>query len=381
MTTVSSLRATATSGTTVLKFDRVTVSEDAARVPFAEAQLVIPYTPAMHALLDPRTSPTPRVAIELSQDYVAARALSAISADYAGQTLAALSADYAGGTLADISLDYGDPLDGGTVVRLPQVRRYDLGVRNLGVDHAAATLTVDLASDELIFVDYALLATTPFAPVNLRVDAALMMIFRTAITGAAINAEAIAGAAITPDSAIWQPGETAWDYITSLLTPFGFRLWCDGQRVWHVGPVDEFRDSTPYEFADTTNLKNVTDQIDRDAAGWADGVVITYRWTDAAGATQTAYDIAGDGTSRKIIAEQVDRPYPGPGAAAQRLRLLKGRGHQLRLDVSPDLGGKPGQFALVDRAGMPEQAGHIESITWSLPDDSMAVTTSDMHDV
>jgi hypothetical protein len=92
--TISTLDAVATIAGRVLPVEDLTVTLDESRAPFAAATLTVPYDPATIDALDPRARPVPRVSLTLSQRFVAARTLAAISATYAGRTLAAISATY-----------------------------------------------------------------------------------------------------------------------------------------------------------------------------------------------------------------------------------------------------------------------------------------------
>ncbi len=354
---------------------RVTVDESWA--PYVQADVTIPLADAPDAI-DPRDGD--RAILELRRDFGTRWSNADFTAAHPAPTTgAALTAAYGGQPASVITGRFGQPFaSAGT--RTSDVRTLALGVRSRTVDHVAQEIRIRLASDEAVMQDYARIATTAYR--NLF----------TTLRGAVFDALGYIGASLEPGTfdapltvqeAEWLPGVSAWDYLSPLVEKADGRLWADESGRWRLTPRG---DMAPGQLTLTTgengSLVSATDTIDRSGDDWADAVVITYRWTDAAGATQTAYDTAGEAyTARKVLSLERAQPFPGAGAAAAILRRAQDRGRVLSLGAVNDYTATPGQAFMASLPGTPALTGVVSAISWDIGNNyEMAVTTRGLID-
>lgn len=181
-----------------------------------------------------------------------------------------------------------------------------------------------------------------------------------------------------PEAFIWQPGQTAWDFLASFTVSAGLRLFCDETRTWRL--IDPASYEVPGFIVMQAFLTSGVDTISReDSEVFATGVVVRYTWT-VDGQTRTAYDTAG--TPEKVVVIDYDRPFPGPGAAAAILARRDGTGRAQNVTGLTQWAATPNMQASVTLPDTPEQQGKLISVTFSLGDDSlMDVGTSGLTDV
>lgn len=184
-----------------------------------------------------------------------------------------------------------------------------------------------------------------------------------------------------------KPGTTYWDFIQPLVRAAGLRLWCDETRVWRLNtPTAAVAGTVAIAAGD--NAKQVEDVISlrsTSAAGtplYFTGIVIRYEWVDAAGITQIRYDYAG--TSQKVHRVTINRPWPGPGAAADMLAAAQRRGRQQTVQAIVNLDATPGMaYSSTGIPGLSDQTGSVAAVTfiWSSDSDehgTMRVTPADL---
>jgi hypothetical protein len=181
-----------------------------------------------------------------------------------------------------------------------------------------------------------------------------------------------------PETFIWEPGQTAWDFLASFTVSAGLRLFCDETRSWWL--VDPATYAVPGFIVMQAFLTGGVDTISRDDAEvFATGVVVRYRWT-VDGQSRVAYDTAG--TPEKVVTIDYERPFPGPGAAAAILARRDGTGRVQNVTGLTQWAATPNMQASVTLPDTPEQQGKLISVTFSLGDDSlMDVGTSGLTDV
>ncbi|MBH0054487.1 hypothetical protein I6E74_09950 [Salinibacterium sp. SWN139] len=165
------------------------------------------------------------------------------------------------------------------------------------------------------------------------------------------------------DIFIQTPGTLDWDYVAPIVQAGGLRLFCDENREWRL--VDPLAYSVPGQInvAAGTNATSGRDTISRQQEAWFDAVVIEYRWTDAEGLPQVAYDAASAGGT-KLLKRVIERPFPGAGAAQSILSLYSGRGRVLDIEALADLDATPGMALVMTMPGTPIQVGVVSSVTW-----------------
>lgn len=383
MTLVYSVGINATVGTTTIKVESASVSLDEARAPYADATFVTPYTEALASALDPRNQP--RVNLVLRQNFIGSKTLGDLSAVFPNpQTLAAISTAWAGKTLSQVGDLYRVVWNPPGSYLPTTVRTLDLTVRSRQVDHLAATITVRATSDEPLLTDYALLRSTPVMPDSYSVVDAVKLVLRTVLPGAVLVATGATGT-VLPESAVWRPGVSGWEYLSPLTSSKGLRLWCDEHRIWYLG--DPLTAAWPAQGGTSLSVQGFSttawsadDAINLDDGLWFDGVVVAYRWTpDAGGTSQVAYDYAGLTSARNVLTiERNDTPYPGPGEASARLGKVRQLGRVIGGTRAADYTVGPGGAATYRGSATNTLSGKVAAVVWDFPDGGMSVRTRNM---
>lgn len=182
-----------------------------------------------------------------------------------------------------------------------------------------------------------------------------------------------------PELFDWKPGQSLFDFLQPLINASGLRLFCDENRVWRL--VDPTEYEVPgYVVAQAKhNTTEGEDLITRNEDTWADAVVVIYSWTGEGGESKTAYDVAGDPTGKAVVRE-LDREYPGPGAAQHILNSLQGRGRTQTVTVLGQYGAAPGMDATISLPGTYTQTGKVRRVTFDLSSGLMDVETRGLTD-
>lgn len=290
-------------------------------------------------------------------------------------------------TPAESALEQIDPRDGLRVQldaelswvepggRTLQARSFDLLLHERTVDHEAGTVELVLESDEALLIDGGNVGPTVDAGAEAH-QASLRGIVDYVL--AKHDAELEPGTddadfTLTEDGrdadALKQaPGVTDWDFLDPLVRTAGLRLFCDEQRAWRLVNPATYRVDGETRVSEGINATRGDDTISLQATRpdgspvWYTGVVVVYRWTDADGVQQVAYDPAG--TPQKLYRIELNRPYPGPGLAAARLAQATGRGRVQELEALADLGATPGQTLVSTMPATPIQLGVVSAVTW-----------------
>jgi hypothetical protein len=376
--TLSALSAIVKVGAVPLPVRDVALGMDQTRVPFGMVDLTIPYDPATIDALDPRTTPAPRLSVALDRRFADIMTLSAISSQVTGKTLAAVSTKYLGATLGALTAAYGTAWNA-FGFRPAQSFSADLVVRSRDIDYAANTVRVTAGTDEALLLDYGLMSATPVSPAVLTVADAVRLALSYAAPGAVL-VTTDGAQAITAESAVWKPGVSAWEYASTLCTSAGLRLWCDEKRVWRLAAPDAITAPGQVTLSASESVTAAADTITRETDAWFDGVVVTYTWTDAGNVHHEQSDVAGAASASRVLLVQEDRPFPRAGAAAARLRKVKGQGRVMTVAAVADLAAYPAQAVSLSVPNSPTQTGYVAAVTWALPADEMTVATRGLVD-
>jgi hypothetical protein len=132
--------------------------------------------------------------------------------------------------------------------------------------------------------------------------------------------------------------------------------------------------------AATGTVAGALDTIDRDQVEWFNAVVVTYRWTDAADVAQVQWDVAGDLASSRVLHVEHERPGRGPGRPPPGCARPPGTGGSWTWTPWRTRLVYPGQAATLSVPGTPTQTGYVQAVEWTLPADTMHVTTRDLVD-
>ncbi|GMM94761.1 hypothetical protein [Microbacterium sp. MTN4-26] len=181
-----------------------------------------------------------------------------------------------------------------------------------------------------------------------------------------------------PELFRWEAGTNAWEFLAPLTAAAGLRLFCDEQRRWYLIDPQEY--VLPGRIvSQVSNTTEGTDAIGALSGLYATGVVVVYRWTDENGVTQRRVDHAGTGPN--VVRVELDRPYPGPGAAQARLNKLAGQGRTQDVTVATDYAATPGMEIGISLPGTFDQVGRIRRVAWRLDEGLMDIESSGLTEV
>ena len=315
-----------------------------------------------------------RVQIYVQESYGSSKKLADWSAIYLGGTLAVMTASWSGIPLSSVTGMYYIPWNGMTIA--PERRFFNLKVRSSSIDIATGNITLELASDESLLFDDALVSTTPYAPNKLTAKTAVE--FALSRIGAFLQAGA-EDAAITADASVWEPGDDSWGYLQSMLDAAKLRLYCDEERRWRL--------TTSYETGANRSVAYGDDYLSMSQQTTLDGdfysaAVVKYSWTDDANVQQVAYDTYTNDryNYRKVKRIEYNRRYPGPGAAEAMVNRKDRQSISRSLQIINDYRFTPGDnIFFTDDVTYPPNGnatpvGRIVGLSWSLPADRMNIT-------
>lgn len=176
-----------------------------------------------------------------------------------------------------------------------------------------------------------------------------------------------------PESLLWKAGVKAIDFLLPIVQAAGYRLVCDERRVWTLRNAE-------YTAAGVTlirygvNMQDGTDEITRDDGDWFDAAVTRYTWRDADGVTHQKVDAyAAQTPYTRVETFEKASPYPGPGFSAYAVARAKGRGRRITAAAVADWRSDADQAMQIVLNGSAEQVGVVQTLTYSLDDDTMAV--------
>lgn len=408
--TISAHDITAWVGTQQLDIIDASVAMDETWSPYVQASLTTVLNESLQDALDPRTGG--RVHVYISQSYGQSDHLSSLTATYGGGTIAdittvwggqqitdlsawyfipynasesnqlsTLSSTYGGGTIADLTSDW----DGLTVEAISEKywrsypsgiydnyrRGFDLAVRTRNTDLVQGTVQLELASDEALLQDYALVSVNNFAPASLQLRNVIMEVL--ALIGSYLVPDTT-DATVEADAAIWAPGQTAWDYLEPMVQAAGFRLYCDERRRFYLVD-DTFTQPGLAELFALGTIKAVDDIISLDDDYWFDAVVVKYTWVDELGATLEAYDTASVEGFKKVKLLEFQSNYPGPGAAQRILDRALSQGLLRNITAVSNYAVQPSMAADIYLQDEPTEHLYIQAVTWNIPGDEMTIKT------
>lgn len=196
-------------------------------------------------------------------------------------------------------------------------------------------------------------------------------------TAHASTSTAVTRAHVAGEATVWQPRQTAFDYLSGLLDASGLRLFCDETRTWRITDND-YSVLGSVRIAQARNLTDGADTISRTNGTFYSGVQITYTYEDRNGVSQTRYDYAG--TPGKVLTLNYDKAYPGPGAAAYILSRATGRGRTFDLTAVSDFTATPGQEIVASLPNTPTQTGYVSAVSYNLSSAEMTVTSRGLLD-
>jgi hypothetical protein len=368
--TISRHNITAYINNNVLPVIDASIKIDDSWSPYVQASFTTSFTEERGELVDPRNGN--RVTLFTDQIFGNSDPFSTWSTIYGGGTIAAMTTAYGGGFIYELSAQHYSPYNN-FGARSATMRTFNLTIRSRAINHEAGTITVDLASNEALLIDYALVSNEILTPLS--TDVRTLTNLTLAYIGARLQDDDLATGTVEQEAQYWEPGQTAWDYLAPLVQQAGLILYCDENQLWHL--IDDTYIAPGQTSLDYTNtLTEAVDIVSRDDFNWYDAVVIKYTWTGSAGATNIAYDTATNGSITKVYTLTYDgQRYPGAGAAQKVLDRAQGRGRVNEVTAVSDYNTTPRQPATIDLPFTDTQTGFISSVTFNYPADTMDVKT------
>lgn len=177
-----------------------------------------------------------------------------------------------------------------------------------------------------------------------------------------------------PDALVWQPGQSALDFLTPLLKANGLRLVCDEARVWTLRDAN-YQAAGASAWRWGVNLTRLEDEISIDSDdGWFDAAVYTYRWTGRDGiyrVRRDAFQLVA--SPRKVAAVELTTPWPGPGRAEAMVRRAQDRGRVTTVAGIPLWTERAEQLLSIVREDGSALKGTIGAVTFNLADDTLTI--------
>lgn len=368
--TVSVHKISAWVGATELGVISADITLDETWSPYAQGSITIPLDTNIISLIDPRNNA--RIKLFLLQTFGISQPLSTLSSTYAGKKILDLTTAWNTKTIAQLSAAYFTPFN----TSLPSTyknfeRQFDLAIRSRTINVNDSTITIELASDEALLQDYALVQSTNFSPntTDLRtiVKGVLARIGDSLTTGTTT-------ATIDANASLWAPGQNAWDYLTAMISQAKLRLFCDEQRNWYL-VNDTYTATGLTELYDVQTITSAAENINRNNDDWFDAVVVKYTWTNDAGANVVTYDTAYTLGFKKTKLIEINSLYPGAGAAQRILNRAISRGISKDVSAVNNYQVTPSTACNIYLTGYATENGYVRSVTWSLPSDVMTVKT------
>ena len=392
----------------------VTVTADETWAPYIQASVVVPSSYITDDI-DPRLGT--RLKLRLQQDFGDLIYNYEITADFGGD-VSAITADF-GGDVSDITRAYTKPWNifepalpistvtaayGGdvsdlTAADLMEVWRMsdflhgsgtfnpepstvfdsDLGVRSIAYDYVSKEATLELASDEALSQD-----VHGYGDDIMIKYFSLRDLLNEVLSG--ISAQLQPGTvdqSYTPiggyslEKYDFNVPNTIWDFIETVTTAAGFKVFCDEMRRWYLIEATAVTGSLVLE--DTDNITAFQKDLSRENL-WYNQAVIEYN-DPTFGTVFDSYYATGTGPVRTLYQKKENMSFPGFGAAQAIIERSLTRGEIYSVEAIANFNSRPRQTLTVDITGEPVKTGVIQSVTWSLPSARMSVDIRDLQEV
>lgn len=327
MRPVSEVRAFVSIGAEDVPVERLLLVADEQWSPLWQAECVVPYTPERADLLDPQTTPRPRVQIALSRHWYGALRVSDLTGMFGGGTVAEVSALWAGLTAEDVTDTLRWPWErrdpwGDLTFWPPSQLRVDLVLRARQIDYRAGTMTIRAASDELLLQDTRAVVQRPAETFEER----LLGLLHAAGLDPVYRSFHYAAVQVPAVTTTWT--QTLWDEAEQTCRALGLRLFVDSTRTWRTAVVDP-----PYwlPIIEIDDALEAEDDSDLDG-GSADAIVWHGRGITVAGVpleeTVTYPDPVPPGSRVQYVDRDYGRvastlPMPDADELRRRLQLLR----------------------------------------------------------
>lgn len=253
----------------------------------------------------------------------------------------------------------------------------DLGVRSIDYDYVAKEATIELASDEALAQDvhgYGDDVMVQYFNLRDLINEALSFIFAELEPG---TANEFYPFGYNLEKYEVNVGNTLWDFIETVTTASGFRVYCDEQRRWYL--VESTAVVGDLVLDDTDNITAFNKSLSRDTL-WYNQAVIEYE-DPSAGTIFDSYYATGTGALRTFYQKKENMTFPGAGAAQAIVERSLTRGETYNVEAIANFDARPQQSLVVDITGEPLKTGVVQSITWSLPSARMSIDIRNLEEV
>lgn len=339
-------------------------------MPYIQGDITCPYVPEVEDL-DPQTGDI-WVTVTVTRSLGRTDRIRDISLRYAGKSLSAITAEFAGRTIAAITRSLYHDYETPGAARRDEVRTFRLMLREVRIDHAAATVSLKLASGEARLTDWDHMGPNADREPGSNLVAKINHMLALAGFPAGLSSypSSVPTDAQIGDEAMRSPGQSALEWLQQITRKHDLMAWCDEAGLWRLAASrnrSAVRSLT--SLGDERTIVNMTEVRSRDS-GWVTAVMLVYTW---AGVTQ--YDIAYPGAPNPEKAKIVRyrTPYPGPGRAARMLAQLRSRGKAVTLTAVSEPIITPGETVTATTA-TGTRSGRCASVTWRLAADEMTIT-------
>lgn len=347
-----------------------TLRMDEEWIPYVQATLTCPYDERV-AGLDPQEEDI-WITVTVTRSTGRTDRIRDLSLRYAGKRLADITAQFAGQTIAAITRalyhDYETP----GAERDDEQRTFRLMLRSVTIDHAAATVSLKLASGEARLSDWQHMSATsdrePGATLVAKIDHMLGLAgFPDGLTS---HPPVTPTDAEIGDEALRSPGQSAVEWLQQITRKHDLMCWCDEEGLWRLRATrdrDTVRSIT--SLGSDRTVVNATESTSRDE-GWVTAVMLVYTWQGV-----TSYDIAttyAPNPERARIIRYA-APFPGTGRAAKMLAQLRPRRRSLTVAAVTEPLFTPGETINVTTA-TGTRTGRLASVEWRLAADEMTLT-------
>lgn len=390
----------------------VDVTADESWSPYIQASIVVP-TNLITDDIDPRTDS--RIKLRLQQDFGDLIHNYELTDDFGGDvsnitaafggSVALITREYAkpwnifetGLPLSTVTAAYGGDVSNITAAGLMDIWAMsdflhssgtfnpepstifdaDLGVRAITYDYVSKQATISLASDEALAQDvhgYGDDVMVTYYDLRSLINEALSFIFAELEPGT-VNESYPLGYNLEKYEV--NVPNTLWDFIETLTTAAGFRVYCDEQRRWYL--IATASTSGSLVLDDTDNITAFQKTISRETQ-WYNQAVIQYD-TPTEGTIFDEYYATGTGALRTLYVKKENMTFPGMGAAQAIIERSLTRGEIYSIEAIANFDARPRQTLTVDITGEPIKSGIVQSISWALPSARMSVDIRDLQEV
>lgn len=278
-------------------------------------------------------------------------------------SMAALTTAYQG-DIAKITAALRQP-GGAYLPPAPQILEYVLH-RRTGEDARRDDLTtVQLASAEIALHDYRRTQTTPYTSTQTSLRSLVAYVLD--LVSGTLNAGADLAVAA---GAIWEPGQTAWEFLQPVIEAAGWQLYADEHGRYTLAPRVVVPATVDLDFE-----RNLIDWHETTEPAH-DSVIVEYTGTDP-----HTYDVYAPTGSRRPLHETRDSNKSASGAASEIALRAEQRARGARAEAVSLYGLRPLDRLPAQLDDTTTKSGTVESVAWEWPQSTMLASLRDLTTV